>query len=78
MPRKVSAYELRRRLLRRMSAMTAYEAERIALVVREHAAACAFAAGRSIENLIADTDHGGAWDRARMEQAIRNRMAKRS
>lgn len=78
MPRKVSAYELRRRLLRRMSQMTAYEAERFARVVREHAAACAFAAGRSIENLTADEDHGGQWSRERMEQAIRNRMAKRS
>lgn len=78
MKRRVSIHELKRRLMRRMSEVNTYEAERIAVTVREHAAACCFLAGRSISNLCADIDHGAAWDHTRMEQAIRNRATKRS
>jgi len=71
--RTVSVHELKRRLMRRMSSMNIYDAELLAVTVREHAAALCFLGGRSIADLCNDTDHGAAWDHTRMEQALRNR-----
>ena len=75
--RPPGVHDLKRRLMRRMSAMSWRDAERIAVTIREHSAACSFASGRSVDSLLNDIDQGAAWDRPRMEQAIRNRMVKR-
>jgi len=72
--RGVSIHELKRRLMRRMATAGRHEATRIAVTIREHAAAINFSSHRSIDTLCLDVDHGAAWDRLRMEQAIRKRL----
>lgn len=71
------ALDLKRRLMRSMARLPWRQAELIAIAVREQAAAVAFSQGRSIDNLCNDIDQGAAWERARMETAIRNRFATR-
>jgi len=70
----VSIHELKRRLMRRMTTAGRQEATQIAVTIREHAAAISFSGHRSIDTLCLDIDHGAAWDRLRMEWAIRKRL----
>lgn len=71
--RLVSIHEMKRRLMRRMNTVGGYEAERVAVQIREHACALRFIAGASIAGLCQDTDAGAQWDENRMMAAIRSR-----
>lgn len=76
--RKVSVHELKRRLMRRMNGLTVSEVERIVVQLREYGIVRAFLIGLSVENLVNDTDHGGAWNSDRIESAIRNAAKARA
>lgn len=74
MARRVSIHELKRRLMREMARQGGYISERVARDVRAHACAVAFAGGRSIANIAADTDLAAGWDESTTESEIRGRL----
>lgn len=72
--RRVTAHDLKRRLVRRMADLSPYEVTRIIRELREYAIAREFMGGRSFEGIESDATLGKhIWSRMDIEQAVRNK-----
>lgn len=72
--RRVSAHDLKRRLIRKMANLSPWAVTGIVRELREYAIAKEFMAGRSIDALESDTTLGEhVWSRGDIEQSIRNK-----
>ena len=72
MARRRHTSDIMRMLLRNLARRSTRDVSTIAAQLREYAVMRRFLDGRSIDEVHDYQKIGGAWDRARVEQAIRN------
>jgi hypothetical protein len=70
--RRESVHTIKRRLMRRLEAVSSYECERVLTAIREYVIARAFFNGSSFESLARSETLGNAeWTSERIQRAVR-------